>query len=320
MSSLKHTLEPWSHEEEGISLRGWMTPDCGHNNRPVIHFLHGTGLSNLTYWPFLQHFEKDYDLFLNSIEGHGDSDTGPRKKSHQWNILAGRCLRAYQSQSAKWDSLPVIGMGHSLGAILTLLMLNNQVTVLNNRATRSHNQAKLDQPVSPFDQYVLLDPVIYPKPLIATMRLLSSLRMSKHVPVVRKAYQRRHQWPNREEAIANLRGRGAFKNWSEESLIAYIDHGFYASADGSWQLRCSPWLEARLFAGYPKKLWSAIAQLPQGTEIIHSEDTYSFIPPSVRKAEKANPHIQLSVSDGGHCFMQESPRRSYQQVAKLLRF
>ncbi|WP_158070126.1 alpha/beta hydrolase [Motiliproteus sp. MSK22-1] len=318
MSSLKHTLEPWSHEEEGICLRGWMTPDCGRNDRPVIHFLHGTGLSNLTYWPFLQHFEKDYDLFLNSIEGHGDSDTGSRRNSHEWNRLADRCFRAYQSQRANWGSVPVIGMGHSLGAILTLLM--QERSVIQDKSVLQDEATVLKRPARHFDQYILLDPVIYPKPLIATMRMLSGLRMSKHVPVVRKAHQRRHQWPSRDAALDNLRGRGAFKNWSEESLVAYIDHGLCASTDGSWQLRCSPWLEARLFAGYPKKLWSAITRLPQGTEIIHSEDTYSFIPPTVRKAEKANPNIHLSVSDGGHCFMQEFPKRSYQQVVDLIRF
>ena len=299
MESLNRQLQPWSHEENGIVLRGWMSENCGRNNRPVIHFLHGTGLSNLTYWPFLQFFSRDYDLFLNSIEGHGDSDLPARRRSRQWNPLAERCLRAYEHHSRNWDASPVIALGHSLGAILTLLMMD--------RASR------------PFDQYVLLDPVFYPKPMIATLRLLNQLGMAKHVPVAKKAGNRRNRWPSREAALSNLKGRGVFKSWSEESLAAYIDHGLGPDTEGNWQLRCSPWLEARLFSGYPKGLWSAIRRLPPGSEIIHSEDTYPFIPPTVRKAEQANNNIRLTVAQGSHCFMQEYPQQSYRQVASKLR-
>ena len=74
MNSLVTSLVPWQHSTQGVTMRGWMTPGCGRNGRTVIHFLHGNGLSNLTYWPFLKSFEHEYDLFLGSIEGHGDSE------------------------------------------------------------------------------------------------------------------------------------------------------------------------------------------------------------------------------------------------------
>lgn len=277
-----------------------MTPGCGFNGKPVIHFLHGTGLSNLTYWPFLQHFLPEYDLFLNSVEGHGDSDHSAREQFNDWNTLTDRSLAAFEALSVDWPSPspPNIALAHSFGAVSTTLMLHTQVR--------------------PFDQYILLDPVIYPKSMIALMRLLSLLGLNRRLPHVKQAKGRRSQWPNREVLRQNLQGRGVFKRWTNEALDCYIDHAAAPDDAGEWQLRCPTWLEARIFAGCPKGLWSAIAKLPLNTHILHSTHTYAFVSPAVRRAEKANPHIRLTQVEGGHCFMQEHPEATYQLVRRLM--
>ncbi|SIT04433.1 alpha/beta hydrolase [Neptunomonas antarctica] len=301
MNNAQASLTRWEHDDGTVILRGWMTPDCGKNGRPVIHFLHGTGLSSLTYWPFLASFHGEYDLFLGSFEGHGGSDVAPRERYSDWAALTARALICYEDLSSDWDpKQPVIALAHSFGAIATTLML--------------HKQRRL------FDQYILLDPVIYPKSMIALMRFLHLIGVARRLPHVKQAKNRRQVWSSREDAHKNLNGRGVFKRWTDESLDSYIDHAIQPNAQGEWQLRCPPWLEARIFSGYPKKLWSALAQLPEYTHILHSTKTYPFIPPGVKKAEKANPHITLTEVEGGHCFMQEAPQESYQQIKRLLRF
>ena len=44
----------------------------------MLHFLHGNGLSSLTYAPMLRHLSEHFDLFLSDVQGHGDSDHGSR--------------------------------------------------------------------------------------------------------------------------------------------------------------------------------------------------------------------------------------------------
>jgi len=231
MQEIGDQLLPWTHEHGGFNLRGWMTPNCGNNGRPVIHFLHGNGFSNLTYWPFLQHFMGEYDLFLNSIEGHGDSDPNPSSRFVGWNALANRCLAAYEDISQEWGKVPVIGLAHSFGGILSLLMLLQQQR--------------------PFERYILLDPVVYPKKMIIGMRLLSDLKLAPHFAYIKKVRNRRAQWPNRDAVWQNFHRRGIFKEWQDDALNAYIDHGLEALPDGALQLRCTPWLEASIFGGYP---------------------------------------------------------------------
>lgn len=296
----KQLLQPWQAELATVTLRGWQSPRCGHNGKPVIHFLHGTGLSNLTYWPFLQHFLPEFDLFLNTLEGHGDSDYQQRPESGQWDQLRADSQAAFEQQRADWPiSTPVIALGHSFGAVASILM---------------HNQL-----ARPFDQYILLDPVIYPKSMIALLRLLTLLGLNQRLPHVRQAERRRSQWHSRAAVAESFRGRGVFRNWHESALQSYIDHAVMETPAGQWQLRCPTWLEARIFAGCPQGLWSAIGQLPAHTHILHSVQTYAFVPPAVRKAEQANPHIQLTQVDGGHCFMQEQPLLSYRQVHRLIK-
>lgn len=301
MNLVQASLIPWEHDDGTLILRGWMSPNCGNNGRPIIHFLHGTGLSGLTYWPFLEFFHGEYDLFLGSFEGHGESDHTPRDQYSDWQALTRRALTCYEDLSQDWDAKqPVIALAHSFGAIATTLML--------------HQQRRL------FDQYILLDPVIYPKSMIALMRFLHLIGMAGQLPHVKQAKNRRHTWPNRDEVNKSLYGRGVFKSWTPESLGSYIDHAMVANEQGEWQLRCPPWLEARIFSGYPKRLWPAIARLPEYTHILHSTRTYPFVPPAVRRAEKANPHIKLTEVEGGHCFMQETPQASYLLIKSLLRF
>lgn len=296
----QEALIRWEDDDGQTVLRGWMSPQCGRNGKPVIHFLHGTGLSNLTYWPFLQRFLPEYDLFLNSVEGHGDSDYAARDVYRDWQALTERSLRAFEQQRKDWDNVPVIGLAHSFGAVATVLM----------------------HPIisRPFDQYVLLDPVIYPKSLVALMRVLGVLGLNRQLPHVKQASKRRSGWSDRAAVKASFQGRGVFKSWADEALDSYIDHAVAPDAQGQWQLRCPPWLEARIFAGCPKGLWRAIAELPPHTAIIHSVNTYAFVPPAVRKAEQANPHISLTSVEGGHCFMLETPTSSYQAVRALMVF
>jgi pimeloyl-ACP methyl ester carboxylesterase len=301
MNSIVTSLVPWQHTTHGVTIRGWMTPNCGRNGRPIIHFLHGNGLSNLTYWPFLKHFEHEYDLFLGSVEGHGDSDHRSQQERHDWSTLTTEALECYEAMSASWDpQQPVIALAHSFGAVVTTLMQGNQ----KRR----------------FDQYILLDPVIFPRSTIALMRLLNLIGVAQKLPHVRQAIRRRSAWPTRDEAFNSLHGRGAFKFWTDESLRCYVEHGTHESVKGEWQLRCPPWLEARIFSGYPKRLWSAIGELPVDTYIVHSLATYPFIPKAARQAEKANPHVHRLEVEGTHCFMQEHPEATYRKIRTLLKF
>ena len=73
-----------------------------------------------------------------------------------------------------------------------------------------------------------------------------------------------------------------------------------------------------IFSSFPKRLWPSLGKVSTPTLLIHGEQTYPFVGKSARRLAASNPSvIELAVS-GGHCFMQEHPQRTAEQVAAFL--
>ncbi len=97
-------LLPWSWQTpEGFVLRGWRSPASG---KPVLHFIHGTGMCGLTYWPVLEPLLPQVDLFISDLHGHGDSDGQAPfvgwNRSVSWRWRRGRRMRRTM---ARWRPL-----------------------------------------------------------------------------------------------------------------------------------------------------------------------------------------------------------------------
>jgi Predicted hydrolases or acyltransferases (alpha/beta hydrolase superfamily) len=131
-------LLPWSWQTpEGFALRGWRSPASG---KPVLHFIHGTGMCGLTYWPVLEQLLPQVDLFISDLHGHGDSDG--QAPFVGWNRSAELALAAWQAHAPHYGPVETIAAGHSLGAVISAMMLGSTPGV--------------------FNRGLLLDPVIMP--------------------------------------------------------------------------------------------------------------------------------------------------------------
>ena len=281
-------LEPWSYPcpNEGFTLRGWYTPPTG---KPLIHFIHGNGFCGRTYEPMLAHLAEHFDLWLSDIQGHGDSDHGGPFVG--WNRSAQLALAAYKALGAEqFKDVPQFAMGHSFGGVLSTLLL----------AGRDH----------PFQQAVLLDPVLFPTTMLMGMLAVSAVGQSRHTPLARAALRRRNHWPDQDAAFAALNGRGAYKGWTEEALRAFVTHATKPAPQGGIELKCAPSREAEIFGSGPERLWSSVGRIRVPTLIIHGQDSFPFVGPSASRAALANTSIQTQLTEGGHCFMQEDPARA----------
>lgn len=258
----------------------------------MIHFFHGNGFSGQTYAPMLSELG-EYNLFLNHAQGHGGSDPGGRFLG--WNQTAQTALHAVESQQAHWPQQPCIGVAHSFGTVITLLMAAQQPSL--------------------FRGLLLLDPIFYPPPLLWSMRLAERTGLLKRAPLVTQALKRRQAWPDKDSAWAYFHQRGVFKGWDDRALASYLHDALYQRPSGVLQLKCPAYIEASIFGSYASGLWSAIRQLKIPVWIAYGSRTYPFVAPAAKQAAKCNPNIQTHVFQGGHCFMQEQP----QQVGQWLR-
>ncbi|SNY51184.1 Pimeloyl-ACP methyl ester carboxylesterase [Arsukibacterium tuosuense] len=275
-------LIPWHYPTHyGFTLRGYHTTPSG---KPVLHMLHGNGFCSRTYLPLLQHLNQHFDFFLSDAQGHGDSDHGGPFLG--WNISADLAESALLAHQHLFADQPVIGVGHSFGGVLTALI---------------HSKAD-----SPFQQTILLDPVLFTPSMLALMRSLNGVGLYRKNPMAKAALRRRQHWPDKDTAHNYLNNRGMFKNWQPEALAAYIDHALVTTEQGI-KLKCKPEREAEIFSSYPDKLWRQLSQPCPPTLIIYGKNSYPFIRSAVEKWQRRNPAVQSILTDGGHCFMQENP-------------
>jgi alpha-beta hydrolase superfamily lysophospholipase len=158
-STLLNILEPWEFQvSSGFVVRGYKSTPSG---KPVIHFIHGNGYSGLVYQQLLLTLSKHYDLFLINIQGHGNSDLGGYFRG--WNENARYCLEAWNYFKREWQTVPRIAMGHSLGGILSLLMMSENVLA--------------------FDKAILLDPVLFTPLQMGFMSIAKPIGLLKKIEI-----------------------------------------------------------------------------------------------------------------------------------------
>ena len=291
MSDFSTALTAWSFRtRDGITLCGWETPRRG---RPLILFRHGNGFSSRSYQPMLEQLYHYFDLILLDAQGHGESEAGEQFLG--WNANADHALEYIDAHREQWGDVPLLGLGHSFGGVLTLLS-----------ASPERN---------PFEQIVLLDPVIFPPLLLTVMQLLQSIGLGRSNATATRALNRKSHWSDREAARQNLMGRGIFRNWSEAAFNAYLHDAIGEDVElGGVSLKCPPNIEAAIFSTLPRGLWKSIRHLDIPATIVVAEESYPFVAKSARKASRMNPLVTMEFSAGGHCYMQEQPERAAEQI------
>src|SRR5919112_5570423 len=132
---------------------------------PPLHFLHANGYPPECYQPLLELLQTQYHVFGMWLRPLWQA-ANPNE-IHSWKIFSDDLLRFLESQSA-----PVIGVGHSMGAIVTL-------------------RAALRNP-GKFRALILLDPVLFVPSRLISWRLFYALGLGDRVhPLIRGAKRRR---------------------------------------------------------------------------------------------------------------------------------
>lgn len=256
---------------------------------PLIHFLSGNGFCGGVYWPMLQHFVPQHALFTHDIEGHGDSGKPARFSGVEAVIRRIPQVMADQGLPGR----PLIGMGHSFGGALTL-------------------RVAADNP-GLFKALVLLDPIIMPPPVYAGMRLVSMLG---HNPLAQATRRRHNVWPSREAVAERLRGRGTYKDWTEEALHCFVDYATHEE-NGQRVLSCPREVEAAIFE-HPVYPWPAFRKARLPILFLRGQQSFDFFPWAERLAQRTNPQVQVKTLPGGHCFMQQNPVAAHAVIAAFL--
>ena len=278
--------------DNGPVLSGWYTQQ---NHSSVLFFAHGNGFSTRVYEPLLVLLAQKYDLLMFDLPGHGQS---PSHEFVGWNQTAEHLHSALQMCEDVTAGRQIDCVAHSLGGMLTILAASV------NPAT--------------FRSMVLLDPIMFPQPLLLILHVLNRLRLTPLFhPFVKPTLKRRSHWPDKEQALQYFHGRKIFKGWQDEALQSYVEHALKEDTN-SVRLCCEPVLEATWFSTLPARLWPSVSALRCPVKLLMGADTYPFSLRAGRYAQKRNRQVKFSVVTGGHCFMQEDPQRASSYVLDAL--
>jgi len=265
-------------------------------NGPPAHFMHGNGFCAGTYAPFIRHLVPDLRVIASDVRGHGGSNFVGIEPVRSWRIFA-EDLRAVVMATGR---PPVIGMGHSLGAVATCI------------AAAAFPDL--------FRAIVMVDPVFLMPRRLALIGSLRWLGLAGRLPRARAARRRRKTFRSKAEALRLfLSGRGIFKTWSSEFVEAYLECGLIEKEPHSTVLTCDPELEAQIFESIPLNVWSYVRRVGCPLLAIRGKQSDVFMAEAADRLQRVAPGSQVVTIDGtGHFPTMEKPGECAQAILEFL--
>jgi pimeloyl-ACP methyl ester carboxylesterase len=276
---------------------GWLHYLDWGGDGPPAHFLHGNGFCAGAYAPFIRHLVPHFRIFASDIRGQGGSEFPSIERIRHWrvfsedlNLLIRRLRRP-----------PVIGIGHSLGAVATYI------------AAASHPDL--------FSALILIDPVLLPQRVLWRLAALRWLGLGGLAARPVRARNRRRLFKGKAEALRFfISGRGIFKSWSPEFIQAYLECGLLEKDSHTAVLRCDPEIEAQIFESVPLEIWSYAQGIRCPLLVLRGEHSDVFPEDSAGRLKRMAADCEVATIAGtGHFPTMEKPEECAEIIKEFKR-
>ena len=252
----------------------------------TIFFAHANGFPTPCYEPFLNALQSQ-GFALDAIEKIGLNPKYPI--TNDWPHLTEELRVEITSRHNE----PVIGIGHSLGGLLSYLVARKQPTI--------------------YSHLILLDPPVINGWQNIIWWLAKRLGISDRITPAGASKNRRTHFANYQAAYDNLRPKSLFRNFPEASFKAYLDHGLKPDGEDGLTLVIDLETELALFRTASDDLWRYREKLAMPGLYLTAEDSeFAQRPFAQRLSVSAG--MDYKVLKGGHLFPQERP----EETAKII--
>ncbi|WP_305857132.1 alpha/beta fold hydrolase [Balneatrix alpica] len=257
-------------------------------SQKTLFFAHANGFPMGSYRKLLEQLTPYYTV--QGIDRIGHDPRFP--VTNNWLKLKDELLWHLRQQTT-----PVIGVGHSLGGMLTYM-------------------AALEQPEL-FQRIVLLDVPLLTRWEEWFLRLAKrSGWIDRLTPAGRTVARRRH-WSSAEEAFKWFRQKPTFAAFDEDCLRDYIAAGTVNSASGI-ELSFDPAIELAVYRTLPHHLSRYCRQLKVPVTVICGLQS-DTVRPYQRRAMAKRSGVKVEVVDGGHLFPLEQPVLTAEYILQAIR-
>jgi len=261
--------------------------DCFSTAGQPMHFAHANGYPPAAYRamvePLSETFAIDAMHFRPLHAGRPLSDL------RSWKQLARDLIRFLEARQRG----PVVGVGHSLGAVCTLLAAAKRPDL--------------------FSRLVLIEPVFLPPALYVVPTLIPIPWRNYIVPPARIARKRTDQWPSRQAAYAHLRGKRVFRRVSD-SVFQDIISAAIIEKNGQATLRYSREWEARTYSTLANP-WRALKQVKLPVLALRGVDSDTVAEEAWKRWRRYQPQAEMiQHGSAGHLLPFEDPQWVTSQI------
>jgi pimeloyl-ACP methyl ester carboxylesterase len=261
--------------------------------KPVIHFAHANGVPSKVYQKLFDGLKDEYDIIYVPL-------LGPDKRypiDNHWNSLTNQVIDSIVRQA---KGRPVIGLGHSLGSVLTF-------------------QAALKRPEL-FTQVIMLDPplIMGKESLVLHFAKLFKLKALDKMSPAGLSKRRRDHWESRAQAAELLRPKGFYRDFDADCFQAYIDYALTEDkARGGVELTISKQDEVEIFQTNPSLWWLPQSKPKLPVHLVVAEKG-PFLARKFPQQVQKKFGIPFEVFKGGHMFPLEHPVEVAELIKQLI--
>ncbi len=242
MNATSHTLRA----STGVTLA---VHDWGGTGDPVL-LVHPTGFHGMVWAPIAERLvAAGRSVWSFDCRGHGDSDPAPDRR-YAWDGFADDADAVIDHLDLRGEP-SLLAAGHSKGGAALLMVSMRDAAAL---AT-----------------IWAFEPIVFPVETTAPA--------DPDNPMSNAARRRRAVWPTREDAYESYRSRPPLSSLHDESLRAYVEHGFRDLPDGTVELKCDPDDEAAVYMmGAANGLYARLGEVAARTLVACGETTDAISP------------------------------------------
>jgi pimeloyl-ACP methyl ester carboxylesterase len=251
-----------------------------------IQFSHANGFPGSSY-NYLFSLLPDYPINYVEKMGHGDYPLDNDLKNYAAELIA---------DIERNHKEAVVGMGHSAGAIVTLIAASLRPDL--------------------FKHVILLDPVLFSKRKRYALKLAKKLGFIDKITPAARAKKRRTYFKDRPAAKLYFSNKALFKKFHPRCFDDYIEYGL-VDTDQGVELNISPEVEADIFRNVLLDAPKSLRQV-KGT-VIYGANSDLFEQSDRKWWQRKFPNMALISFEGGHLFPFEDPEGTANLLNKVLK-
>lgn len=262
--------------------------------KDILNFAHANGFPAKVYSKMLTELSKDNEVIFKEMYAHDPQY--PITKD--WMKSAEEMIAFIEQQTNR----PVIGVGHSFGASVTL------------------NAAFIRPDL--FKSIILIEPVILNGWMAILAPIAYTLDLFKYFSPAMKSKGRRQHWPDLESAVEYFKSKTLFNQLDEDCLQDYLQYGLKKTNDG-YVLAFTVEKELDIFNVMPYHFDRYKKRLKNLPGKIISADRTNVSQPKFMKRLAHQHNFEWEIVKGTHMLPLESPiytaeliRQSIAQLTK----